>query len=594
MEMHNRSDETAENANCSNEDYRSDQLLGEKSKFFINKYKKLYILKWVCVIVAALLVSAAAVVVIVCTLRAEKAFSDMDAKLTEYITQCRVGEGKSGQRVVDTSRAKAERIVQNLELTTVRPDSVTPLNSEPENTLRSSQETTRLAGDGADFVKDFLLNFTDGINDRFVGVVRNLSSLERSTKKMHASLREVIVSVDDSKASVGERLSRLDTRIEEMGAALNVSSTMNSELKNVSMSVFDAVKKVKDSLDENKNTSTAQFFNLTDAVSKLVLVSNASSQAQSNKLSELFSGVSMLTNQTFVSSSKLQGVLDSVDTWIVELQTSLLNESASIKEEFRSEVLEKVRDSEKHSATVLLQSVDGLNETREKLQREYEQTVLSINLTISQLSESVLDWKDRDTTETDLDALVLSVLDQASTNISDGLLSLQQKFENMEETVSKVEEEITTQREVNLCSYRNGCELKSRASKKFQCYKVFQRIRLTWADARKKCLSLGGYLAEIHDHVSLEYVKRVVTIGSSRLWIGASDDGKEGTWTWVTSNKHLAVEDWHRNQPDNHKNSEHCMEINKGLAGKYWNDLPCHLKIGYICQKDGDDCEGWM
>ena len=166
------------------------------------------------------------------------------------------------------------------------------------------------------------------------------------------------------------------------------------------------------------------------------------------------------------------------------------------------------------------------------------------------------------------------------------------------EKVLAVEKAVTEQDEIlNLCSSGNGCEVNNKPEKTFRCYKAVQRKRgdgVTWDDAKNICQNLGGFLAEITDHVSLEYVKRVVVPENGNgFWIGATDIGQEGIWTWDHSGQRLSVDDWHqdKNQPDNHQGGEHCLEINRV---KRWNDLPCDRKLGFICQKDGDFCDGWM
>ncbi|XP_005109938.1 hepatic lectin [Aplysia californica] len=188
---------------------------------------------------------------------------------------------------------------------------------------------------------------------------------------------------------------------------------------------------------------------------------------------------------------------------------------------------------------------------------------------------------------------ILSVINQASTNIIEGLSSMQEKFANLEQKVFKVVEEITTPSQVKLCSYSNGCELKRKQTMITHCYRVFQETPLTWGGARKKCELLGGFLAEIHDHASLEYVNRLFARSGNSLWVGASDQGQEGNWIWVMSKKPLVVEDWRLDQPDNYKGNEHCLQI-KEDSGKYWNDLACNTTLGYLCQKDMDDCDGWL
>ncbi|XP_005092434.3 C-type lectin domain family 4 member F-like [Aplysia californica] len=188
---------------------------------------------------------------------------------------------------------------------------------------------------------------------------------------------------------------------------------------------------------------------------------------------------------------------------------------------------------------------------------------------------------------------VLTALNQVSTNITGQLSAVKEKVDNLEEKVSKVEDVVTARSKLKLCSHGNGCEMTSRLEAMTHCYKVFEE-ETSWADARKKCESLGGFLAEIHDNVSLEYVNRVVAKDSLGLWLGATDQDKEGIWKWVTSNKPLSVEDWNKNEPNSFGGNEHCLEIRQEPEEKGWNDRACHRLVGYLCQRDGDNCEDWL
>ncbi|XP_005112142.1 tetranectin-like [Aplysia californica] len=189
---------------------------------------------------------------------------------------------------------------------------------------------------------------------------------------------------------------------------------------------------------------------------------------------------------------------------------------------------------------------------------------------------------------------VLTVINQVFTNIRGQLSAVQEKIDNLEEKVSKVEGDITAARNLKLCSHRNGCKLTTRPETKTQCYKLIEE-KTTWADARKKCESLGGFLAEIHDNVSLEYVKQVAAPGKTFYWLGATDQDEEGIWTWVTSGKRLSVDDWNQNEPSNRDNKEHCLMVTFiGNGGTAWNDKPCDDQMKYLCQRDGDNCGDWM
>jgi hypothetical protein len=66
--------------------------------------------------------------------------------------------------------------------------------------------------------------------------------------------------------------------------------------------------------------------------------------------------------------------------------------------------------------------------------------------------------------------------------------------------------------------------------------------------------------------------------------MGLDDLFREGIWRWVGTNQHASFSDWAPNQPDNHKNNEHCVHFSH-IAAYQWNDLPCQSSINFLCEK---------
>ncbi|XP_035827349.1 uncharacterized protein LOC101860038 isoform X1 [Aplysia californica] len=56
---------------------------------------------------------------------------------------------------------------------------------------------------------------------------------------------------------------------------------------------------------------------------------------------------------------------------------------------------------------------------------------------------------------------VLSIINQVTTNISSRLSDVQEKFDNLEEIVSRVEDDVRARSDLKLCSHGNGCRLTS-------------------------------------------------------------------------------------------------------------------------------------
>jgi VCBS repeat-containing protein len=63
-------------------------------------------------------------------------------------------------------------------------------------------------------------------------------------------------------------------------------------------------------------------------------------------------------------------------------------------------------------------------------------------------------------------------------------------------------------------------------------YKFISASNLSWTDARAQALAMGGYLASITSAAENSFIRNSVT-GGNYAWIGASDTGSEGAWTWA-------------------------------------------------------------
>ena len=75
----------------------------------------------------------------------------------------------------------------------------------------------------------------------------------------------------------------------------------------------------------------------------------------------------------------------------------------------------------------------------------------------------------------------------------------------------------------------------------------------TWAEAKIRAEELGGHLAVItaaEEHAALLAMVDKAKLKDRGLWIGATDEGHEGIWTWVTGEP-FDFAMWTGRQPDN-------------------------------------------
>ena len=111
------------------------------------------------------------------------------------------------------------------------------------------------------------------------------------------------------------------------------------------------------------------------------------------------------------------------------------------------------------------------------------------------------------------------------------------------------------------------------------CYKYLS-ARKTWAEARAHCrgLSAGGDLVSILDKATNNFMR---TLTTDLSWIGATDEGSEGSWRWSDGSR-WGYTNWSPDNPDNYLNKQHHATINwKGVG--LWDDHH-HFSFGFTCQ----------
>ena len=109
-------------------------------------------------------------------------------------------------------------------------------------------------------------------------------------------------------------------------------------------------------------------------------------------------------------------------------------------------------------------------------------------------------------------------------------------------------------------------------------YYEFIDRAVTWGDAATAAsgmsyLGMTGYLATAVDSAENMFISS--NVGGGVLgWLGASDDGAEGNWTWRTgpeAGQALTYFNWFSGEPNNCCNGENFLQTNWGVVGQ-WND----------------------
>jgi thiol-disulfide isomerase/thioredoxin len=117
----------------------------------------------------------------------------------------------------------------------------------------------------------------------------------------------------------------------------------------------------------------------------------------------------------------------------------------------------------------------------------------------------------------------------------------------------------------------------------------YQRIDvpMTWQEAKEYCEQLGGYLATATTAEENEFI--YTQFGTEHVcWLGATDEGEEGTWKWITDEP-WDYENWHPGEPSNNDGTENYLVLGNTPSvrangtsyfyrfGPRWND---HVATG--------------
>jgi len=131
------------------------------------------------------------------------------------------------------------------------------------------------------------------------------------------------------------------------------------------------------------------------------------------------------------------------------------------------------------------------------------------------------------------------------------------------------------------------------------CYKFLDgKVNLTWVEAQLACELQGGYLAEPTSQMQVDFLSELALLeggftGVGFWYIGLTDLGKEGDWSWIHSGSDLGDEIWSSHRPNNKsRNSDDCVVMVLRNNEVFWEDHSCispdvsHHPVAPVCQAD--------
>eukprot|EP00794_Sanderia_malayensis_P003261 gene3261-3742_t len=119
---------------------------------------------------------------------------------------------------------------------------------------------------------------------------------------------------------------------------------------------------------------------------------------------------------------------------------------------------------------------------------------------------------------------------------------------------------------------------------------TFSTSGMSWSDARLACQRYGGDLVTIKNAQEQAFLAANQTAAQRLMhyWIGITDEGSEGNWSWIDGTPVAATGSHWRTadgEPNNWGGNENCAEMhNDGL----WNDNACFREFAFICKKHKD------
>ena len=166
-------------------------------------------------------------------------------------------------------------------------------------------------------------------------------------------------------------------------------------------------------------------------------------------------------------------------------------------------------------------------------------------------------------------------------------------------TVTTMSTDSTIVTDITTVSPSSNCPLNWFSYETFGCLNIPKNVGAKdWFSANEYCLLHGGHLLEIETPAQQDQVALLaLTMGIQAFWLGLSDLGREGDWTWSYSGMPLVQGWWSPGRPNNSSsNHDDCVLFERENRQLLWFDTDCLSEqfnnniISQVCQCLPGEC----
>uniref|UniRef100_A0A3B3ZU32 C-type lectin domain-containing protein n=1 Tax=Periophthalmus magnuspinnatus TaxID=409849 RepID=A0A3B3ZU32_9GOBI len=348
---------------------------------------------------------------------------------------------------------------------------------------------------------------------------------------------------------------------------------------------LEVTRKRRDQIQENYNSLAEQTYTLRQSETKL----KSSNAALTKDLQQANATVVKLQiDKTTISTAKdlLQAKLDQA----VKLKTTLEGNYKSLSIE---------RNNLQNSFNNVTRRKDQLQLSYNSLMMDVESLEKRLHLTTIEKDTAEASHMDAATARNTLKDMY-NILLKATEQLNSSYMGVLKEKQELEKSCGsgQVERSSLMEKIENLTKGRDELQLEVIklngiiAAKKcptgwrshmYSCYYTSE-TKKNWKNSREYCKNKGADLAVITSQEEMVFINGLYS-SDKEVWIGLSDDGIEGHWTWVDGTP-ITEQFWGNGQPNSYDGrNQDCVEFwHRATGHGEWNDESCKIEQFWICE----------